>query len=164
MDIVVRRAEAADAPAACEATRRSIAELCVDDHGGDPTTIATWLSNKTVQNVESWIASPGLIAVVAEAPGAIVGFALMNTGGGLALLYVSPDARFQGASTALLAFLEHEATRLGLHEVRLESTVTARQFYTARGYSPSGEPSLVFGRVTSYPMSKRLTPESVRTR
>jgi GNAT superfamily N-acetyltransferase len=156
MEYLIRRADAEDAPGACETVRRSIAELCVEDHGGDPTTIAAWLANKTVRSVESWIASPTNIAVVAATTVDIVGFALMSTAGRLAFLYVSPEARFQGVSKALMTFLEREASRLGIRHIRLESSATARQFYADRGFASSGGPSLAFGRVISYPMSKTL--------
>ena len=51
-----------------------------------------------------------------------------------------------------------DGVRLGIREIRLESTATARQFYSERGFSSHGEPSLAFGRVKSYPMWKRLAP------
>jgi GNAT superfamily N-acetyltransferase len=78
--------------------------------------------------------------------------------GRLALLYVSPDVRFRGVSSALMAFLEGEARPLGIREIRLESSATARRFYAERGFSPDGEPSLAFGNVNSYLMWKRLVP------
>jgi GNAT superfamily N-acetyltransferase len=158
MDYLIRRAEAADASGACETVRRSIAELCVDDHRGDQATIAAWLSNKTIQNMAAWISSPTNIAAVAQATAGIVGFGLLSQSGRLALLYVSPDVRFRGVSKALMAFLEGEASRLGIREIRLESTATARQFYSERGFSSDGEPSLAFGNVNSYPMCKQLAP------
>lgn len=158
MEYVIRRAEAADASGACEAVRQSIAELCVEDHRGDETTIAAWLSNKTIQNVASWIASPRNIAAVSQAPVGIVGFGLLSQTGTLALLYVSPHARFHGVSKGLMAWLEAEASRLGIREITLESTATARRFYLGRGFSPRGEPSLAFGTVVSYPMWKGLAP------
>jgi hypothetical protein len=43
----LRQAETEDAAAACAVLRRSIAELCHADHGGNEK----WLSNKTVENV-----------------------------------------------------------------------------------------------------------------
>jgi GNAT superfamily N-acetyltransferase len=158
MEYLIRRAEVADASGACEAVRQSIAELCIEDHRGDQATIAAWLSNKTIQNVASWISSPRNIAAVAEATAGILGFGLLSEPGTLALLYVSPNARFHGVSKRLMAFLEAEASRLGIREIRLESTATARQFYVGRGFSPVGESSLAFGTVISYPMWKRLAP------
>ena len=45
--MVIRDAKLEDAVAACEVARRSIAELCEADHGGDPEIVARWLANKT---------------------------------------------------------------------------------------------------------------------
>jgi GNAT superfamily N-acetyltransferase len=158
MEYLIRQAEVADAPGACEAVRQSIAELCIEDHHGDQATIAAWLSNKTIENVASWIGSPRNITAVAQASIGIVGFGLLSQSGTLALLYVSPLARFHGVSKGLMAFLENEASRLGIREIRLESSATARQFYEGRGFSPVGESSLAFGTVISYPMWKGLAP------
>jgi hypothetical protein len=47
MEIRDAMTETEDAPAACDVLRRSISELCVADHGNDPTILARWLSNKT---------------------------------------------------------------------------------------------------------------------
>ena len=47
MKCLIRRAIVTDASGACEVVRRSISELCVDDHQGDQTTIGAWIANKT---------------------------------------------------------------------------------------------------------------------
>jgi hypothetical protein len=73
VESVIRRAEVTDAADACQAVRRSIVELCVEDHGGDRATIAAWLANKTPENVAAWIASPDSVAVVAQTFTGIVG-------------------------------------------------------------------------------------------
>ncbi|MFN7982436.1 MAG: GNAT family N-acetyltransferase [Vicinamibacterales bacterium] len=158
MEYRIRRAEVVDASGACDTLRRSIAELCTADHHGDGASLTAWLSNKTVQNVASWIASPNNVAVVADAPAGIIGFGLLIQPGTLALLYVSPVARFHGVSKGLLAFLEREASRLGMREITLESTETAREFYLRHGFSLVGEPSYGFGTVYSYPMRKDVAP------
>ena len=91
MEYVIRRAEEADAPGACEAVRQSIAELCIEENHGDQATIATWLSNKTIENTASWIASPRNISAVAQASIVIVGFGLLSQSGqALPLVRVSP--------------------------------------------------------------------------
>ena len=51
----IRQAKTKDAAAACAVVRRSIAELCYPDHGGDEILLGKWLSNKTVENVTRWI-------------------------------------------------------------------------------------------------------------
>ena len=54
----IRDARPEDAPAACRVLRASIIELCVADHGNDPTLMERWLANKQPDIVANWIANP----------------------------------------------------------------------------------------------------------
>jgi hypothetical protein len=45
----IRDAAPDDAIAGCEVLKRSIAELCTADHKNDPTILARWLGNKTIE-------------------------------------------------------------------------------------------------------------------
>ena len=130
----IRPAEAADATPACAVLRRSIAELCAVDHRNDPAQLAAWLSNKTPANIAAWIDNPDNVVLVAVIEDRIAGVAAMTHAGVVTLNYVSPDARFQGVSKALLGGLEAKAVGLGLTQCRLASTLTARRFYEAAGY------------------------------
>jgi GNAT superfamily N-acetyltransferase len=150
----IRRAVASDALGACDVVRRSIRDLCVADHQGDEATIAAWLANKTKARVEDWISSARHIAFVAEEAGRVVGFGLLDRGGSIALLYVSPDVRFLGVSKALLAAMEDAARSVGLHTLTLDSSSTARRFYERAGYVAAGDPKKGFGITTCYPLSK----------
>jgi N-acetylglutamate synthase-like GNAT family acetyltransferase len=133
----IRRAEIDDAAEACAVLRRSITKLCYLDHGGDEAHLAKWLSNKTEENVRSWILEDHFF--VAEEGGRIVGVAAMSDAGKVTLNYVSPDARFRGVSKALMQCLENNARKLGIAECSLKSSQTALRFYKALGYVPSGE-------------------------
>ena len=157
MQCHTRRASVSDAPGACDVVRRSIAELCLDDHGGDARTLSEWLANKTPADFEHWIQSDRHVAIAAELDGTLVGFALLNLGGTISLLYVSPEARFHGVSKALLSALEREALDAGISELRLESTRTAQRFYEQSGYASAGERTPGFGCSSCYPMSRRLS-------
>src|SRR5262245_36740921 len=117
--LIVRPARAVDAPAACAIVRRSITDLCVDDHQGDRATIAAWLDNKTVANFSAWIESAQHAARIALDENGPQGFGLLKHDGTVALLYIDPAARFRGVSKALLESLEHAAAELDLHEVAL---------------------------------------------
>jgi GNAT superfamily N-acetyltransferase len=118
--------------------RRSISELCVDDHQGDRATIEAWLHNKTVANFAAWIASVEHVARIALDERGPQGFALLNRSGTVALLYVTPAARFHGVSKALLASVEHAAAELGLDELSLVSTSTAAALLHALRLRGSG--------------------------
>lgn len=157
MQCHVRPAKLSDAPEACELVRRSITELCVEDHRGDVATLAEWLANKTPARFQEWILSDRHVALAAESEPGLVGFGLLNVSGYIALLYVHPEARFRGVSKALLSGLEQESRRLGICELKLESSLTALRFYQRAGYSPTGECTKGFGCTQCHPMSKMLT-------
>jgi GNAT superfamily N-acetyltransferase len=156
MRISVRRSVESDAPAACNVVRRSITDLCVADHQNDHATVAEWLENKTVVFFQRVINAESNSCVVATLDGKICGFGHINHTGVIGLLYVAPEARFMGVSTAMLEWLESEAPRLGIPTVTLESSLTAKKFYEARGYVQSGEPTPGYGITNGWPMEKRL--------
>ena len=153
----IRDAQREDAPGACQVLRRSITELCAADHGNDPTILARWLSNKTPDNVASWIARPDNSVLVAVEDGAILAVGSVTDGGEVTLNYVSPDARFRGVSRELLRALETRAAERGSMRCILTSTATARRFYHANGYIEDSRQDGKFGMRVSYTMSKLIT-------
>jgi GNAT superfamily N-acetyltransferase len=134
----IRRATSADALEGTLVLRRSIVELCAADHGGDKELLASWLANKTPQMWASWISHEDTELYVAVDSSCIVGVGMLGRTGEIMLNYVSPDARWQGVSKALLAHLEGEARTMHVQQCSLESTRTARSFYEAAGYVPTG--------------------------
>jgi GNAT superfamily N-acetyltransferase len=153
--VIVRDAVLADAPAACVVLRRSITELCVADHGNDPDLLARWLANKTPEIVAAWIERPTNSVLVAVDGDAILAVGSVTDKGEIGLNYVSPDARFRGASKALLHALELRAREQGNARCALTSTETAHRFYRSAGYGDSGPPVEAFG-MRGYPMAKDL--------
>ena len=151
----IRDALPEDAPEACIVLRRSIAELCRADHGDDIAILTPWLANKTPPIVAGWIAQRGNHVLLAVEGEAVLAVGSVNGEGVITLNYVSPDARFRGVSTALLAALEARAAESGHAMVRLTSTETARRFYLARGYEAAGPPETKFG-TRGYPLRKSL--------
>jgi len=153
--VQVRRATEDDAAGACAVIRASIRELCTLDHGGDEGYIASWLSNKTLENVRRWIAQSHFFVV--EEDGAVVGVGAMTDDGKITLNYVAPAARLRGVSTALLQRLEETAGAMGLETCRLESTRTALRFYEARGYAKVPETYILpLTGTTAVVLAKRL--------
>jgi GNAT superfamily N-acetyltransferase len=153
----IRDAVSEDAPAACQVIRRSIAELCVADHGNDPTILMRWLSNKTPENLALWIARLDNSLLVAVEHGTILAVGSVTNGGEITLNYVSPDARFRGVSRAMLGALEARAFERGNARCTLTSTETARRFYNSNGYVEDRLMAGKFGTSRSYSMSKPLT-------
>ncbi len=130
----LRRAEAGDAAAIAHLLRTSIEVLCTADHQGDPAHLSEWLANKTPEEVSSWIADARNQIFVAVDGHGVAGVGAIRDASMIMLNYVSPRARFSGISSALMAALEAVAREAGSAQVRLESTITAREFYQARGY------------------------------
>jgi len=152
----IRDARLEDASSACQVVRRSISELCVADHGNDPTILKQWLNNRTPENFASWIAHPNSSVLVAVEHGTVLAVGSVTDAGEVTLNYVSPDARYRGISRALLGALETRAVKQGNVRCTLTSTETARQFYQANGYVESARLDGKFGTPASYTMSKLL--------
>ena len=155
----IREARIEDAADACHTLRRSIAELCGLDHGGDPDVLERRLANKTPKTLAAWIANPANRVLVTEEDGAILAVGAVTAAGEITLNYVSPDARFRGVSSALLRRLERGARALGNTACSLTSSQTAHRFYLARGYVDAGEIPGKFGTARSFVMTKQLAHE-----
>lgn len=153
--MIIRDAVSEDAPAACQIMRRSIAELCAADHNNDPAVLRRWLSNKTPEIFGTWIKPENSLLVIVEDDN-ILAVGCVTDAGEITLNYVSPDVRFRGISSALLAALERRAMERGNTRCTLESTETARRFYLARGYSENGPAGGKFGAAGGIPMTKHL--------
>lgn len=152
--ITVRPATEADAEAMSAVLTASITELCVADHRNDPALVARWTANKTIEGVRVMLADPESRMYVAEHDGelAAVGSVTANC---IGLNYVHPAHRFSGVSKALLAALEDDMRRRGMHEATLESTTTARRFYLEAGWIAADRPQDDQG-MTCFPMRKPL--------
>jgi len=141
--------------------KRSIAELCEDDHRNDPSILARWLGNKTHENFRAWVKEPDNSVLVAVENNEILAVGSVTDAGTIGLNYVSPDARFQGVSRALLQALEARAVERGNGRCNLTSTETARRFYLSNGYVETGLPVGGFGTSSGYPMTKILAPSAL---
>lgn len=144
MIITVREGRPADADAAINTLRRSIAQLCLPDHGHDPEALESWLANKTKVSWHDWLSRTDRSVFVAEKDGLILGVGMISAAGEVMLNYVDPDARFAGISKKLLTHMERAASERGLELCFLESTKTALNFYLTCGYTPvnTGESEL----------------------
>lgn len=154
-DWVLREAVVADADAACQVLKRSIVECCALDHHRDPTRIATWIANKTSENVSAWIAHPGVYALIAESASKPVGVGMITRSGQVTLCYLVPEALYKGIGRALLNAMLDRAQHWGLRTVHLESTQTALAFYARNGFKPDGAPFNENGLIGT-PMSRDI--------
>jgi GNAT superfamily N-acetyltransferase len=134
----------------------SITTLCVDDHLNDPPTLERWLRNKTSEHFGRWLADEENLIVVAELGSTLSGVALFKRDGTIHLCYVLPGMQRHGVGRALIRRIESEAVSLGLQELALTSTGSARHFYERLGFTPNGAPSTAHGVLTQYPYVKVL--------
>jgi GNAT superfamily N-acetyltransferase len=155
MQIEIRPAVGNDACAASQVLRRSIAECCTEDHRDDPKIIAAWIRNKTPETVRGWLSSKHVLSIVAVAASEVVGFAAFSTSGEVLLSYVIPEVRFTGNGRAMLFSIEQLARDSGVRSLHLNSTLTARSFYSRNGFEASGPAVLAFG-MESLTMTKHL--------
>jgi GNAT superfamily N-acetyltransferase len=154
--VKIRDATPADAAAACDVLRASIAELCAADHHNDPAILRRWLANKTPENVAAWSADPEASLLLAVEDDVVLAVGAVSNDGEITMNYVSPAARFRGVSSALLGALEARAKKRGNTSCNLFSTETAHRFYLDRGYVGAGVPQGKFGTSSSYPMWKKI--------
>jgi GNAT superfamily N-acetyltransferase len=150
MTIEIRIAVAADAFAACDVLRRSIAECCVLDHQNDPVILDAWLGNKTPDMVASWFASSSNFSIVAIEAGMLVGVALLTRAGKLSLCYLLPEARRHGIGKALLNRIDAQAADWGIKSLQLHSTATAGPFFARCGFIASGKVKSPYGVETTF--------------
>src|SRR5262245_20464677 len=97
----IRPAKIGDAAEACEMLRGSITELCQADHQNDSRNLEAWLSNKTADNVRSWITNPNTYVIIATEGATIIGVGAVTSSGEIILNYVSPFARFRAHPRSL---------------------------------------------------------------
>lgn len=159
----VRPAVAADAPASVAVLRSSIAVLCTADHANDPPTLEQWLRNKTEASFVQWLLDPSNFLVVAELDATVRGVGLIRDSGDVRLCYVEPGFQLRGIGRALLQSLERRAAEWDLAEVKLRSSLGAREFYERYGYVSSGPPGQAFGVVMGYPYAKDVRGLANRT-
>lgn len=155
LNMTIRQPTADDSDRICEVLRRSIKELCIEDHKRDAHILGAWLFNKTPENVLKWISDPEQHMLIAVTGKTILGVGAADSSGQILLNYVSPDARFHGISKAILLGLENYLHGRGNTLSRLTSTRTAHRFYQACGYADS-EPAEPAREVGGQPMEKQL--------
>ena len=135
---MIRQAEVSDAREFCNVVRTSIIELCELDHRGVESCLAEWLENKTVEYCEVWINDENSNSFVSLVNGKVVGVSHIGHNGHLFLCYILPSVKGSGLGGQLLLVAEDSVKNIGLSELTLESTVTAKGFYEHHGYQCCG--------------------------
>ncbi|MDQ2819581.1 MAG: GNAT family N-acetyltransferase [Pseudomonadota bacterium] len=145
MGFALRIAVAGDEQSVCELLRRAIAEGCAPDHRDQPDVLEHWLANKTPQTVRGWMASPSNYMLVADSGVQLLGVALLNQAGKLALCYVDPDMLKRGVGRAMLEAVEVQARSWNISKLFLHSPASASGFFARLGYADGGKEKACYG-------------------
>ena len=136
--ILIRRADAEDAERILQTHLASINGLCARDY--TQAERAAWTGPKRAEWYVRAIEGGQALFVAEErqADRRVVGFGQLD-GDEILSLYVHADHAGRGVGRALLRALEDEARQRGITTLRLNSTLTARNFYVAHGYRILGQ-------------------------
>ena len=122
-----------------------------------PQVLARWLANKTPVDFRRWIGSADRSVCVAVGDdGQLAAVGMVAWRGEILLNYVAPEARFLGASKALVAHMEDHLRARGVDRVVLLSTHVACWFYRSIGYEECGRIESRFGTLDAIEMAKPL--------
>lgn len=129
--ITIRPFHANDAPQLLQLFRQTVREVNAADYS--PAQIAAWASDKI--DLATWTARfNGRFTVVAEAEGAIVGFAELQPDGRIDRFYVSAAYQGRGVGRVLLAALLDHARQQGTKCLTAHVSITARLFFERQGF------------------------------
>ncbi len=137
--------------------KRSIIELCGPDYGNDKTILSERVKNKTEENVIKWIENKKTYSVTAVAGNSIVGFGLSNVDGEILLLYVLPEYNRKGIGRTIYQYIEKLLLQNNVTKIVAYSTITAKPFYTAMGFSQFGVSVKVGKFEGEFPLEKNIT-------
>jgi ribosomal protein S18 acetylase RimI-like enzyme len=138
MDISLRTAKQADAPAVSALVQRVFGEFVALDW--EPPAREVFATESSPERLVQLLAEPAF-ASVAEAGERLIGFILLPTPNLLSLLFVDSSAHRQGIATALwqAARAHLEAAYPAVKTVELNSSPYAIAAYKALGFYPISE-------------------------
>lgn len=73
--------------------------------------------------------------VVAVVDGTITGFADLHDNGYFDHLFVHKDYQGQGIATQLVSAIEKQAVKIGVNQIEVHVSITARSFFLKKGYT-----------------------------
>ena len=128
MDMVIRRATAADAEAVHKIVLLALRGTNARDYPSSVIArLVLTLPDKVASNLETWC------AFVAVVDGRVVGTGSLN-GQTVSSVYVHPDYQGRGIATKLMDAVENAANAESQETLSVQSSITARPFYAKRGF------------------------------
>jgi len=138
----------------------TITEICIADYNDDQ--INAWISDtKSNRNKQRWIdILTKQYVLVAHINNEIVGFATLDNGNYIDLLYVHKNHQRQGIADSLYENIENEAKRQNQSSLTSNVSKTARPFFEKVGFEVTKEQTVVRRNVelTNYKMEKKINP------
>jgi putative acetyltransferase len=128
--IRVRLARDEDCAAIARLRRQTIRHVNARDYPED--VIRRWVAKENARTLRA--SSAACRRWVALDRSRIVGFCEHSFDGMLSRIYVHKDRLGAGIGSRLLAVAEASLKKLGCKRITLDSTVTAKGFYAAKGY------------------------------
>jgi len=148
MEIVIRRATAADAAAVHKIVLLAVRETNARDYPSSVIErLVLTLPDKVASNLQTWC------AFVAIVNGRVVGTGSLN-GQTVISVYVHPDYQGRGIATKLMDAVENAANAQSQRTLSVQSSVTAKAFYAKRGFKIVREG--FFGEEPTILMSKDI--------
>ena len=134
MRLTVRPMQPADARRFLEIHHAAVRGTAAKDYSA--SVIDAWARPITDQLIERFLANrDDEVRLMAEIDGEPVGIgAIVISHSELRACYVAPTAARRGVGSALVAEIERIAREHGLHQLELQSSITAEPFYSALGY------------------------------
>jgi putative acetyltransferase len=128
--VLVRTARDEDCAGIARLRRQTIRHVNARDYPDD--VIRRWAIKENARTLRA--SGAGCRRWVAMDQSRIIGFCEHSFDGVLSRIYVHKDRLGTGIGSRLLAVAEASLKRLGCKSITLESTVTAKGFYAAKGY------------------------------
>lgn len=132
MEISIRKGILSELPQIKELFVGTIASVCQIDYNTEQ--IEVWKSS--INNIDRW---NNLIInqyfIVAEIDKEIVGFASLDHGNYIDMLYVHKDFQRQGIAQRLYDHLEHKSKYLNMETLTADVSKTAKPFFERNGFT-----------------------------
>ena len=130
LNATIRKANAADAPAAWEIRNAAILHACKGFYTDE--LVAQWTNGQMTKQFVRFVVEQ---FYVATANGLVVGTGVINLDNGqLDAIFVRPEMMGRGIGKQIVSFLANLGRAAGLTELKLDSTLNAAPFYRRCGF------------------------------
>ena len=153
----LRRYTSEDLQAVAELFRDCVLKVNVKDY--TPTQVSAWSSRwEDLLRRDTWFLS--MYTVLAFEKGRLVGYGNVSGTGYVDHLFTAWDFQGRGVASAVLAALQSRCLDLGLDEMSVHASITAKGFFERWGFHVVKEQqvTLLDTLFTNYAMVKSLPP------